>query len=58
MKSEGSRKIVAIMLGLIYVLDKVMLTEEMLKIIRMLEEEVGKLDAVISDIVSRANSVE
>jgi len=46
------------MLGLIYILDKATLTEDNLKIIKMLESEVGKLDAVISDTVVRANSVD
>lgn len=56
-QSHQTRQPIATMLGLIYILDKVTLTEENLKIIRMLEAEVGKLDAVISDTVSRANSV-
>ncbi|HTJ48144.1 MAG TPA: PAS domain-containing protein [Cyclobacteriaceae bacterium] len=57
-QSHQTRQPIATMLGLIYILDKVTLTEDNLKIIRMLEAEVGKLDAVISDTVTRANSVE
>jgi len=55
-QSHLTRQPIATILGLIHILDKTSLTEDNREIIRMLEEEIGKLDAVIRDTVIRANS--
>ncbi len=57
-QSHRTRQPIATILGLVHILDKKTLTDDNKKIIGMLEDTVGKLDAVIRDTVIRANSVQ